>query len=554
VSAEQNEPFLGPAAGSRQPGSEQWGRWGQWDLPAEDKQAYPVETNPSSSASSANAQFAHREHVTGALPASPSDAPLFRPTYQSPYASPAQQQRVQPVQQGYVQGPGYPGYGYQGYPTYQGYPGYQLPYGPYNGYAYPGYNGYAPYWPPPRPRRDGFQLAVSIIALVCSILAILGGLACVIILLLFLIGVSAGVGGRAISADQSFAAVMTLSSFGCAGVVGGGFSLYHSIRSLQQRPSAILKLPRFWIFILFYILVLGSGFTLRANHEEVVVPPLTAFLIILAGIFPILAILSLGVRRLRFPAWTTSWRRFTLAITSGATLGIGLALILELGFLILLLRIPDAINALKAINDPQAQPPAGLTTFSYIFLIVAVMGPIVEETVKPLGVAFFIGRIRSASEAFALGMSAGLGFALIETIEYISSGYHDWLFVALERTAAGLLHGVGAGMVALGWYYLLHGRDRRFLKAFACWAYAVFQHLVWNGTAVLSYLPNPYGTTINSWNVNLGFTSLPFVEIPSIVEAILILVFLLYITRQLRTKKPDEKNHPSPSTRVPVGV
>ncbi len=540
MSAEQNEPFSNPPAGRRESSSEQWGRWG---LPAEDNQAYPVESDPSSSAtSSANAQFVHREHVTGALPAPPSDAPLFRPAYQPPsfppYSAPYQQS---PRQLDYPRGPGYPGY--------------PSPYGPYNGYAYPGYGGYAPYWQPPRPRRDGFHLAVSIVALVASILSILGGLGCAAFLAIFVFALNSGAGGRVMSAEQTFAAIMTFSSFVLAGVIGGGFSLYQSIRALLQRPSATFKMPRFWICILGYILVLGVGFALRANNQEVANPPLSAGLIILAGIFPILAILALTVRRLRFPGWPTNWRRFTLAITSGATLGIGLALILELGFLVLLLRIPDAINALQAINDPQAQPPVGFTTFGYIFLIVAFMGPVVEETVKPLGVAFFIGRVRSASEAFILGMSAGLGFALLETIEYISSGYHDWIYVALERTAAGLLHGVGTGMVALGWYYLVHSRNRNLLRAFACWAYAVFQHLVWNGTAVLSYLPNPYGATINSWNVNLGFTSLPFVEILNIAEAILILVFLIYLTARLRPKKTEkagENADPSLPGHVPV--
>jgi RsiW-degrading membrane proteinase PrsW (M82 family) len=538
VSAEQNEPLRDAAASHRYPTSEQWGQWEPGELAAQDLS--------SSAPSSAEAQFVHREHVTGALPALPSDAPLFRPAYHPPYPP-----YVPPLQQG----PGQPGSGYPGYPTYP------PPYGPYHGYAsygYPGYNGYAPYaWQQPRPRRDGFHLAVSIVALVGSALSIIGGMICGVILLFFLVGVNAGTSVRPISMDQIFAAVMTLSSFMLAGIVGGGFSLYHSIRSLLQRPSATFKLPRFWIFILLYILVLGIGFALRANNQEVAVPPLTACLIILAGVFPVLAILALGVRRLRFPAWTTNWRRFTLAITGGATLGIGLALILELGFLILLLRIPDAINALRAINDPQAQPPSGFTTFNYIFLIVAIMGPIVEETVKPLGVAFFVSRIHSASEAFVLGMSAGLGFALIETIEYISSGYHDWLAVALERTGAGLLHGMGAGIVVLGWYYLVRGGERRFLKAFACWAYAVFQHMVWNGTAVLSYLPAPYGATLNSWNLNLGFTSLPLVEILNILEAILILAFLLYLTGRLRAKKPERPGQdadPSRPTRLPVGA
>src|SRR5207248_6398133 len=95
--------------------------------------------------------------------------------------------------------PGYPPQGgpsYQGVPAYHGYQGYApaMPGAP--GYApypvYPGYNGYPPYyaWQALEPKRDGFQLAVSIISLVASILTFLGGLASVLILVLFLIGTS----------------------------------------------------------------------------------------------------------------------------------------------------------------------------------------------------------------------------------------------------------------------------------------------------------------------------------------------------------------------------
>jgi RsiW-degrading membrane proteinase PrsW (M82 family) len=320
-------------------------------------------------------------------------------------------------------------------------------------------------------------------------------------------------------------------------MVGGGFSLYHSIRGLLRKPSANIILPWFWIFLVLYLLVIGVGYALQANGLEVQYLPLTIFLIVLSAIFPVLALAAYTVRRLRFPQWPTTWRRFTLAITSGATLGIGLALLLELGLLILVLR-SQATNFEQYLTNPNTPSNNSFGTFALIFLVVAIIGPFVEETVKPLGVAFYIGRMRNAAEAFTLGMAAGIGFAMVETVGYIGSGYQDWLAVALERTAAGLLHGFGAGMVALGWYYLTHAQDRPKRKAFGCWAYAVFQHLVWNGTAVLAFLPAPVGPALNNFNINLGFTVLPFLELLNILEAILILVFFVYMTGRLRRQTP----------------
>jgi RsiW-degrading membrane proteinase PrsW (M82 family) len=369
-------------------------------------------------------------------------------------------------------------------------------------------------------------------------------------LLLVIIGASVNPNSSVISGSQYFSSLLTLAAFIIAGIAGGGFSLYHSIRGILHKGSASFKLPWFWIFFIVYLFVLGIGYALLANGREVVIPVLTIFLIILAAIFPALTLLALAVRRLRFPDWTTTWRRFTLALTSGATLGVGLALVIEIALLFLVVQGPGAAQARECIGNPDLPFCGTFTAFNIIFLIVAIIGPIVEETVKPLAVVLYIGRLRSPSEAFLLGMASGIGFALVETVGYIGSGYHDWLAVAIERTGAGLLHGVGAGMVTLGWYYLTHAEKHRFLKALGFWSYAVFQHFVWNATAVLGLLPGPVGTTLNSWNLNVGFVTLPFIEILNIIEAILILLFFFYITGRLRKKKPSPPTSDTPG-RVP---
>ena len=93
------------------------------------------------------------------------------------------------------------------------------------------------------------------------------------------------------------------------------------------------------------------------------------------------------------------------------------------------------------------------------------IAPVVEEAVKPLAVVALIGRIRGAAEAFVLGLACGVGFDMVETSGYIGTGYHDWLNVALVRSGSSLLHGFGAAMVALGWYYLTHAKRHRLLLA-----------------------------------------------------------------------------------------
>jgi RsiW-degrading membrane proteinase PrsW (M82 family) len=498
-------------------------------------------------------QFTYREHVSGSLASDPSEAPLFRPAYPPyppypGYQPPGQGPGYSPQGQNYpALAPGYPpfvgpppqrpGYSPYGYPSYQGYVS-PPPYAPVTP-PIPGYNNYPAYayaypWQPPKPKRDGYLFAVAISSLVGSILVLLAGLGAIGILALL-----AAVPHTNLSDGEYFAGVMLFIGLACAGIVGGGFGLYHSIRSVfLRKPSADFAMPQFWIFVLLYLAVLGIAYWLQTQGLAVAYPPVTVVLIALAAIFPALVVLALGDRRLRFPRlsrWPTSWRRFTLAIVSGATLGVGIAAVLEYIFEFLLVR-GQTVNPLLCVNKPDAPNCQNPVVYNFILIVVAVMAPLVEETVKPLSVIVLIGRIRSAAEAFVLGLACGIGFDLIETTGYISSGYQDWLHIALIRTGAGLLHGFGAAMVALGWYYLTRPGKNRFLKATGCWLYAIVQHALWNGSWGLILLPAPFGPFFDNLNVTIGSFSLPSYEIFNIVEALFILSFFIYMTGRLRTK------------------
>lgn len=580
------QPHPDPSSQNPPLTSEQWGQG--WRVDDEDTQPRPAvkpssaplpAIRPEAQQGVAAPAFEYREHVTGGVGPLSWDAPLFRPGSQP--ALPSQQaaggdngsaaaaRRAQqaayyapnwsgsaPAQGGLAQAPYYPPYAAPGQrPGYP--PAYAPSYGPvpvpygYGGYpGLPWYNGLPAYpWQPPQPKRDRYQFAVAITALVSSILVMLGGL--IVVLFLLVLIFSPTVNRSNLTDSQYFSALLTFTALVVAGVVGGAFSLYHSIRALLRKHSARFRLPPFWIFVILYLVTLGVGFWLQNNGQEVAMPFLTVGLIALAALLPALALLALGNRLLHSPEWPTTWRRLTLALTSGATLGIGLALLLELGLLFLVVAGQRAVGFSNCLNDPGASNCQNMATFNLIFIVVAVMGPLVEETVKPLAVALYIGRVRSAAEAFVLGMACGVGFDLVETVGYIGSGYHGWLNVAIERTGAGLLHGFGAAMVSVGWYYLVSGGKWRVLKALGFWLYAVFQHFVWNGTAVLGLLPLP----MDNWNLNLGFTTLNFYEIVNIIEAILILVFFIYMARRLR-KKPAAISPPKASAQpeIPVRV
>ncbi len=452
-----------------------------------------------------------------------------RPVYPAgPYQPPMP---PYPMPPGY----GYPGY-YGAYPAPPGYPpnvGYPGYYG-----AYPGY-GYYP-WPPvpPQPKRDTYALVVSIVAFIGSCLAILGGLGSAGLMLLAFLERSSGL--LPLSNGLYFGSIMEYLTLALAGLVGGGFCFYHSLRSLfLKKPSRSIWLPRFWIFLLAYLATLGLGLWLHTQGLDVASPVGLGLLIILAGVLPALTILTLGIRRVRFPKvgpWPTTWRRLVLALVSGATLSIALAALLELIFLLIMVGTQSG-GFLQFLNNPTA---SNSPLFGILVVLAAVVAPLVEELVKPLAVLILIGRVRSKAEAFTLGLACGIGFNLIETTGYISQGYNDWLNVALGRSGAGLLHGFGAAMVALGWYILTHpqegSRGRRIWLALACGGYAVLQHALWNGSVALVLLPGPLGTFFQTWSWTLGPLYIDGYELVNVVEVIAILVFFIYIAGRLRAK------------------
>lgn len=477
----------------------------------------------------------YREHVSGQLRPPYIPPPGPPPVWSlTPPAPPSGQPYGYNGQNGFAPPPA----AYSPGPP-QSYPHYGAGYQP----SVPGYYpGPYPPWAPPRPKRNTYQLVISIIAFICACLISLAGIITGLILLLISVVSTDRLGPQQLFGGQVLFVVFTI-----AGLVGGGFSLYHSGRALFfRKASAPFKLPWFWIFFILYLAVLIMAAALRGNGLALANVPGTIFLISLAGILPALTFLALGARRLRSPRkddWPTTWRRFTLSLVCGTTLSIALALILEA----LLSLVVVGLNALN-LNDPNMPIPRDAQGIITVLIVVSVVAPLVEEAVKPLGVVALIGRVRGAAEAFLLGMAGGIGFDLIETSGYISQGYKDWLDVAIQRSTAGLLHGLGAAMVALGIYYLTH-RDsvnRRVLIGIGCILYAILQHAIWNGSFLLQLLPGPLGSYLANGTVTLGPVSFQAFMLVYLFESLLMLIFFIFVTGKLRGKSSE------PSLQQPV--
>ncbi|GHO44349.1 PrsW family glutamic-type intramembrane protease [Ktedonospora formicarum] len=390
---------------------------------------------------------------------------------------------------------------------------------------------------------------MGIVTVVGASLAFIGG----IISLFFLIFTSVIFSATSsLPEDQRFQVIGALSAFAVVGIIGGMACGYHSIMAMLKRPSLAFKLPPFWTFLILYVVLIGIAIAMITSGIAVASVPLTIFLIALAGIFPALAIIALAMRHIRKPKtlpWPTTWRRFTVALISGATLSIMLALLLEL---LLGALVQQVIGASGKFLDNTDQLPTDLKSIIALLLTLAVIAPLVEEAVKPIAALTMLGRMRNAAEAFVMGMGCGIGFGLVETIMYISSGYQDWLQVAVLRSTACLLHGMGAGMVTLGWYYISHKnstrRFNRFLLGIGCAVYAVVQHAIWNGSVGLALLPffPKDNFQVGPFSLNSDWAMYPIY----IVLSALMIAFLLFVTRKLR---PQNQEQTSPNSQQSQG-
>jgi RsiW-degrading membrane proteinase PrsW (M82 family) len=414
--------------------------------------------------------------------------------------------------------PGYPGYA----PGYQGY-----------GYAPP---MYPVLMPPPRPKRDTYRLVISIISIVGISLTLVAGL---ILLLIVALTAAFGLG-------NSLTLLGLLGYAGVMAVAGGGVGLYLTIRALMGRPSAWLRLPPFWAPLGLEVVVLGAGVAQHMLGLPQAPAPMEVLLVWLSGILPALGFFTLAAERLNFPS---TWRRVWMSFLSGSFLAVLIAIILELVAQVALTIILQAGTGSLTNVDPNNGSQILL-----VFLIVSVVAPVVEEGFKPTGPLTMMGRIGTPSEAFLLGMAAGMGFAILETMEYITTGSADWIVIALIRLGAGLLHGTGAGMATMGWWYLTRGRGvpNRVLKGLGAIFYAMLQHGLFNGSTLLEIVPGPIGQALQQPLWFFGYTESTALLVPFAIY-VGIFVVLLAVTRTLRRRDtPTTAAEPAPEPATSV--
>lgn len=258
------------------------------------------------------------------------------------------------------------------------------------------------------------------------------------------------------------------------------------------------RIQPMWLALAFPAL-LGLGYLVSRldRLSWVFLPPIH----LLAISLPVLIVLYLGVRRLPLGSSQRLWGVFD----SGLVLGPGLILVLEmialLAFVLLgavvIASQPELVEQIMSLAEqmssqslseedilqmlgPILQRPAVILA---VLVFAAVLVPLIEEFIKPVGAWLLAGRRLNPAEGFAAGALSGAGYALFESLT-LSGGGESWMWVVLGRAGTAVLHITTSGLV--GWALVQTWSRTGIFRFGLAYLGAVLVHGAWNAVVVLN--------------------------------------------------------------------
>jgi hypothetical protein len=277
---------------------------------------------------------------------------------------------------------------------------------------------------------------------------------------------------------------------------------------------------------------------------------LLPFLTLPAVTLPIFVVLGLGIRGLPLGARWQSWSVFGIAMTLTPFFLIFLeviALALILIFVgIFMMTQPDFVREMQQLSHqiyilgpeseeiqnlflPYITKPGVLAVALFYF---ALLVPMMEELLKPLGVWIFAKNLTSPAQGFAWGALSGAAYALIETLG-VSAQTADWAALLLSRIGTGMLHITSSALMGAAIVYGI--RHRRYWRLLGTYFLSVSLHGLWNTLAIF------YGfATVTK---SLGESTFSSVQETSLIAAMVILaglflIILVSLNRRMRAAIP----------------
>lgn len=268
------------------------------------------------------------------------------------------------------------------------------------------------------------------------------------------------------------------------------------IERRDGRPRfTTLPLPSAWLSAGVFAIVVGAGILLTAIEYAIWLAPLMAFIATLT-----IGLIFVRVINRRAERRRVSIRGSVRHLVWGMTIGPLGASILQLGAALAIIGAimaglyfhdPDIANSdkIRSIFDDLGTASADnfpdvyktSTVALAIFTMLAIVAPLTEEILKPLG-TLIADRGQpgySQHDAFIAGASAGLGFGIVEALGYSLLQLENWPTMMLLRAPVISIHVAGSALVAIGWQ-----KHRRATGGFPFVKYlgaALALHAAWNG-------------------------------------------------------------------------
>ncbi len=282
---------------------------------------------------------------------------------------------------------------------------------------------------------------------------------------------------------------------GLLGVCLGLVLCAEGIRRRRGIPAAPFRPRRSgWLWLAFAVLLVAGMVVSLLDTPPLLMALLHAPTLLLLPAL-VLSLVGWGLR-----GRGVFWSDVSGGLLSGALLGIGAALVIEvilvvfvaLGLLALGVLPQEWLQqALQFLDSGEALPLTGMETLleritpSLALVGLMVVGglvPLVEEVTKTLGVGLAGAWLRpSPARAFLLGVASGAGFALAENMLNSIFVGPVWGPGVLSRLAATVMHCATGGLMGWGWGQWWTGRRPwRLPLAFTG---AVALHGLWNSCA-----------------------------------------------------------------------
>jgi hypothetical protein len=326
-------------------------------------------------------------------------------------------------------------------------------------------------------------------------------------------------------------------------------SAYYSLRRISGRP--VYHSPRLPIFfrpsilILVLPLVLLLGYWI-SNHPGLPWLFLPVLHVLAVGL-PVLWLVYLAVRNLPLGSPQRMWGVFGSGLTLGPILILGVELVALVIFtvigIIFLVNQPGLIDQLTRLVESFQRGAVSEQELTQVILpwltrpgvilavliFAAVIVPLIEEALKPIGVWLLAGFGLTSAAGFAAGALSGAGYAFFESLALTGSGA-DWTLSVTARIGTAVIHITNTAL--MGWALALAWREKRYRNLGLTYLFVVMVHGLWNGLAVI----NVVGTLLDPQDLpaiaRLGWAA-PFILVGETVGMFILLLWMNAKQRRL---------------------